>query len=263
MRRGLYLAPFGSFADPRRVADLAADAEEAGWDGLFLWDHVLRADPQPITDTWICLAAATTATHRLRLGALVTPLVRRRPITVVRQALALDHLSGGRLVCGFGLGVDTGGELSRFGEPTDPVLRGQILDEAAAVVAALLSGERVTFHGRHVTVDGVVAEPRPVQRPRPPLWFAARGRARRPVRRAARYDGVFPIEIGADEYREIVETVRRERGSLDGFDVVILADDAGRVPAWADEHTTWVLSGFPERVDPDHVVAVARAGPPT
>ncbi len=263
MRHGLFLAPFGPLADPRRIADLGAAAEEAGWDGLFLWDHVLREGARPIVDSWICLAAVAAATRRIRFGALVTPLVRRRPITVVRQALALDLLSGGRLVLGFGLGVDTGGELSRFGEVTDPVVRGEILDEATGVVAALLAGRRVVHHGRHLTVDGVRVEPRPVQRPRPPIWLAARGAALRPVRRAARYDGVFPIEVTERDYAALTATVLAERGSLDGFDIVVPAGDDGTAPSWADEHVTWTLRSFPEEADPARVERVTRAGPPT
>ncbi|RMH77443.1 MAG: LLM class flavin-dependent oxidoreductase [Actinomyces sp.] len=262
MRHGLFFPPFGPLADPRLVAEVAVEAEAAGWDGLFLWDHVLRARPLPIVDPWICLAAAAARTQRLRLGCLVTPLVRRRPITVVRQALALDLLSSGRLVLGFGLGVDTGGELSRFGEITDPRRRGEYLDEAVDVVAALLEGDTVDVRGRHLTVNEVRIEPRPVQEPRPPIWLAARGRAPRPVRRAARFDGIFPIEIDADDYRWIVDTLVATRGSLDDFDIVVHAERDGSVPGWADEHVTWVLESEPEEVDPDRLAEVVAAGPP-
>ncbi len=92
------LAPFGELADPRVVADLAADAERGGFDGVFLWDHMYRAEPfRPVADPWIALAAAT---ERIRLGPMVTPVARRRPQKLARETTTLDHLSGGRLVFG-------------------------------------------------------------------------------------------------------------------------------------------------------------------
>ena len=117
-RRGLFLPPFDVLADPALVAELAAEAEEAGWDGVFVWDHLLYADPvREIADPWICCAAIAVATSRIQLGPMVTPLSRRRPQVLARQAASLDRLSGGRLVLGFGLGDDGRvGELSRFGE---------------------------------------------------------------------------------------------------------------------------------------------------
>ena len=82
MQYGLSVPNFGEFFWPRRRAQFAAQAEEAGWDGLFLWDHVL-AWPTPMVDTWVALTAIAMSTHRMRIGPLVTPLPRRsRHITV-------------------------------------------------------------------------------------------------------------------------------------------------------------------------------------
>ncbi|HKY65400.1 MAG TPA: LLM class flavin-dependent oxidoreductase, partial [Acidimicrobiales bacterium] len=131
MRTGVFLPIFDELADPTTLVRLAVRAEQRGWDGVFLWDHVVYRPPvAAATDPWIALAAIAAATERVQLGPMVTPLARRRPWIVARQAVALDHLSGGRFVLGLGLGLDSsGGELSRFGEQTDDRRRAAMLDE--------------------------------------------------------------------------------------------------------------------------------------
>ena len=258
MQHALYLAPFGELADPRVVAELAIVAEEAGWDGFFLWDHVLRPpdDPAEIADVWVTLAAVATATRRMRLGPLVTPIVRRRPQKLAREVVTLDRLSSGRLVLGLGLGVDSGGELSRFGEVVDARTRGDVLDEGAGLLAALLSGERVDHHGDHFTVDGVTMLPTAEQSPRVPMWFAARGDARRPVRRAARYDGLFPIEVDADGLARMLDIVVAERGDLDGFDVAVRDDEITDLAAAEALGATWSVWSF---LPDDPAASIERA----
>ncbi len=156
MKHALYLPPFAELADPRVVRDLAVAAEQSGWDGFFLWDHVLRPPDEvhEIADVWVTLAAVAAATSTLRLGPMVTPLVRRRVQKVAREVVSLDLLSSGRLTVGLGLGVDSGGELSKFGELTDERARGDLLDEGAGLLDALMSGEEVSHHGEYFTVDG-------------------------------------------------------------------------------------------------------------
>ena len=129
MQHALSVAPFGELVDPKAMVDLAVAAEAAGWDGLYLWDHVHRdpAEVAEISDVWVTLAAVATATESIRIGPMVTPLSRRRMSTLIRQTVTLDHLSNGRLTLGIGLGVDTDGELTRFGEVTDPRTRADIL----------------------------------------------------------------------------------------------------------------------------------------
>jgi alkanesulfonate monooxygenase SsuD/methylene tetrahydromethanopterin reductase-like flavin-dependent oxidoreductase (luciferase family) len=219
----LYLPPFGELSNPRLLADLAAEAEAAGWQGFFLWDHVLRPRDQAIdiADPWICLAAVAMTTSRIRIGPLVTPLTRRRPIKLAREIGTLDHLSDGRLTVGFGLGVDSGGELTRFGEEADPKIRAERLDEGLTLIDGWLSNGLVHHHGTHFTSDDVLFGPRPVQSPRPPFWFAVRGTAGKPARRAAKYEGIFPIEMDLDGVKRLLELIHVERGSLDNFDVVV------------------------------------------
>ena len=171
MRSALWLPIFDVLADPAVVARLAAEAEEAGWHGLFVWDHLRwRAPVRQVADPWITLAAIATATDGLRLGPLVTPLARRRPAKVARETATLDRLSGGRLTLGVGLGSDRfGSELSKTGEQLDDRLRGQMLDEALEILTAAWSGEPVHHRGEHYTVEGIQFLPRPVQQPGVPV----------------------------------------------------------------------------------------------
>lgn len=246
IRHGIYLAPFDHLADPHVLGDVAVAAEDAGWDGLFLWDHVLRPEPtRDIADPWICMAAIALRTERLVTGPLVTPLIRRRLSTLARQTVTLDHLARGRFVFGVGLGVDSGRELSAFGEETDARLRGDITDEAIVALQGLWSGEPTTVHGEHVFVDDVVYLPRPYQQPRIPTWFAARGDAVRPARRAGRFgDGIYPIEVDRSQLARMLDVVRAERGgTLAGFTVALREMDGpeGLLDLAGDADTIWVL----------------------
>ncbi len=171
---------------------LARSAEEAGWDGLFLWDHMLAGPGVAVGDPWVTMAAIATATTRLRFGALVTPLPRRRPWVLARQIATLDRLSAGRLVAGIGVGDDGWSEFSSFGEAEDPVVRGEVLDEALDLLQNFLTGNEVHHHGRHFVVDTTALLPRPRQDPLP-IWAACRWPHRKPLARAARLQGCFPI----------------------------------------------------------------------
>jgi len=240
---------------------LASAVEEAGWDGLFLWDHILRPESNEILDTWVTLAAVATATERIRLGPLVTPIVRRRPLKLAREVLTVDLLSLGRITLGLGLGVDTAGELSRLGEITDLKTRGAMLDQGADILADLLAGEMVVDVGGHYDVDGVLLEPRPVQRPRPPFWFAARGDAMKPVRRAARFEGLFPVDMNTDQFRRALDEIVAIRGSLDGFDVCVKAEIDGSPPPYAELGATWLLQSWPAVADLDKLFDMVMRGP--
>ena len=130
MRHAIYLPPFGAFGDVHALVDLAVAAEDAGWDGFFLWDHIQYEAPVPLRDAWVALSAVAASTSTIRLGPLVTPLPRRRPWKVAREAVTLDHLSRGRLVLGVGLGIDFWREFSSFsGEASDDGERARLLDD--------------------------------------------------------------------------------------------------------------------------------------
>jgi alkanesulfonate monooxygenase SsuD/methylene tetrahydromethanopterin reductase-like flavin-dependent oxidoreductase (luciferase family) len=261
-RRGLFLPPFDALADPRRVADLAVAAEEAGWDGVFVWDHVRYSHPvAAIADPWICCAAIAARTERIVFGPMVTPLPRRRPHVVARQAASLDLLSGGRLVLGFGSGDDWLGELSRFGDEADARTRGDMLDEGLDVLTGLLSGHLVKHLGRHYRAEDVRFLPAP-ERPIP-IWIAGRFANRKPLRRAAGYDGAFVIGYpGPEGIGQVREEIVSRRGHLDGFDLVVdIGPEADPAP-WAAAGATWVLTRFgPYDLDAAAVLATIEAGP--
>lgn len=246
MRRALFIPPFDELAEPAVLVELAVAAEEAGWDGVFLWDHILRADPpRPIADPWVAMAAMAMVTTTLRIGALVTPLVRRRPAKLAREIVTLDRLSRGRLVVGLGLGVDSGRELSAFGELVDERARGDLLDEGLELLMAMLSGEEVTFRGEHFVADRVTLLPAPLQQPHPPMWMATRTMNRRPLRRAASTQGIVPIEQSPEAVAEMLRVIAEHRGSLDGFDVVVSRSGPWSLDEWAAVGATWWLEDAP------------------
>jgi alkanesulfonate monooxygenase SsuD/methylene tetrahydromethanopterin reductase-like flavin-dependent oxidoreductase (luciferase family) len=212
---------------------VATAAEAAGWDALFVWDHVVhdKRHRRSFGDPWILLTAAALATRRIKLGPMVTPVPRRRPQQVARQVATLDNLSGGRVIFGAGLGGPIPDEYGSFGEPTDAKLLAEHLDEGLELLDLYWSGEPVTHHGRHYEVDDVTLLPRPVQHPRVPVWIGGFWPNRRPMRRAARWDGAVPLFTSAthghnpplDEVRDLVAYVRAHRDGDEGraFEVVL------------------------------------------
>ena len=273
MRFGLHLPNFGEVADePGTLVALAGEAESAGWDGFFLWDHIL-GDPAwrfPILDPWIVLTAIASATRTIRFGALVTALPRRRPWHLARETATLDVLSGGRLVVGVGLGNPPEAEFEHFGEDGDTRRRARKLDEGLAILNGLWSGEPFSFEGSEYQIRETVFLPTPVQRPRPPVWVAAHWPARPPLRRAARWDGVFPEHpqggrLSPSELGELIGYVREHRERSEPFDVVMAGRSSdlasGELNAYADVGLTWWL----EAIMPNDPLAEARqriaAGP--
>ena len=267
MRFGLSAANFGSYAEPARVAQLAETAEAAGWDGLFLWDHLSFAWGPPAGDPWLLLAAAAHSTERLRVGTHVTPVPRHRPELLALTVATLDRLSGGRVVFGAGLGGNER-ELAAFAEEADERVRAAKLDEALGLLRRWWDGETVTHRGEHFTVDAVALASTPVQ-PHLPIWIG--GNAPRPVRRAARFDGwaanssyIDHMTLTPEDVAGRLDTIRDRRGSLDGFDVVVqglssLADPA----AYAAAGATWWLENVHDMRGPyDEMLALVSEGPP-
>lgn len=270
LKYGLYLPNFAAFGEARALAELAGTAERAGWDGFFIWDHIARPGAPPVVDPWIALAAIAVATARVRIGALVTPLARRRPWKVARETVSLDRLSGGRLVFGAGLGSSGGAEpeWAAFGEEQDLVRRAAMLDEALDVLAGLWSAERFSYSGTHFSVADARFRPGALQTPRIPVWIGAYWPHRRPLLRSARWDGVFALfrdgpPRDVEQLAEAVAYVRERRAPEAGpFDVVYCGEPTGSPEPYARAGATWWLA----RVAPDAPLDATRVliaqGPP-
>jgi alkanesulfonate monooxygenase SsuD/methylene tetrahydromethanopterin reductase-like flavin-dependent oxidoreductase (luciferase family) len=263
MKNALFLPLFDGLADPLLVARLAAQAEECGWDGLFVWDHLRWREPvAEVADPWITMAAVAVATEHLRFGPMVTPLARRRPVKLARETVTLDRLSGGRLTMGVGLGSDRfAGEFSRTGEERDERVRGRMLDESVAVLRAAWSGAVVRHRGEHYTVDGVRFLPTPL-RGTIPLWAAGLPGNRRPMRRAAALDGFFPVNLtSADELADVVAVVDSLREGTTPFDYAVELEPSADPAPYERAGATWALVGFdPATLCVDRVRGVLREG---
>ena len=236
MKFGLDLPINGAYADPRLLADLAADAEHAGWDGFFVQDVFVGADA--ILDPWITLAAIAMQTRHLRLGVFLTPLPRRRPWKVARETVTLDHLSHGRLIFGAGLGFQAS-DFTVFGEESGARVRAEKLDEGLQILSGLWTGRPFSFHGAHYQVEDVTFLPRPVQVPRIPIWVAGGWPHRKPFHRAAQWDGIYLMTynqvtqayLTPAEIREIAAYLHRYRTELTPLDIAV----NGEAPADAQQ----------------------------
>lgn len=262
MRYGVHVQNSDRFGDPRILVEMAQDAESAGWDGFFLWDHLVYSKNPvvPVTDPWVTLAAIAATTRHISLGTMVTPLARRRPWIVARETVALDVLSEGRLILGVGLGDPVALEFSAFGEDGDTRLRAAKLDEALEIVTGLWTGQPFRYDGTHYTVNETTFLPQPVQTPRIPIWVAGEWPNKPPFRRAARWDGMFPSVRGLSvdemmsphDLRQIVQFTREQRKPDEPFDVALggytPAGDhenaVAIVDAYVDAGMTWWLEGL-------------------
>ena len=287
MRFSINVPNFGDFADAHTVARVAAAAEEAGWDGLFVWDHVVhskeRRRGQAFGDPWMLMTAAALATSRIKLGPLVTPVARRRPEQLARQVATLDAMSGGRVIFGAGLGGPIEDEFGSFGDETDPKVLAEKLDEGLDLLAAYWSGSTVDHDGKHYRVDDVTLLPATAQQPRPPVWIAGYWPRKAPMRRAARWDGAVPLFKNAnhgeappvDELRDLMVFLREQRGDrTTPYDVIVggisPADPArsrALIEPLAEAGATWwderqLITGTDfYRLDP--VLRRIEQGPPT
>jgi alkanesulfonate monooxygenase SsuD/methylene tetrahydromethanopterin reductase-like flavin-dependent oxidoreductase (luciferase family) len=283
MRYGLEIPNCGEYADARLLATMAAEAEAAGWDGFFVWDHIATAASpftqstgrDPLIDPWIALTAIALRTEHIRIGPLVTPLPRRRPWKVARESVTLDQLSGSRLILGVGAGFPgiVADEFARFSEADDPRVRAARLDEGLEVLAGLWSGEPFHYNGAHYQIDETVFMPMPLQSPRIPVWVAGSWPRKAPFRRAARWDGVIPVRFDGpmmpDDVRGVLAYIGEYRASDVPFDLVIAGmtpDDADAAaamiqPLTAAGTTWWIELIGPFRGSLAEMRARIRKGP--
>lgn len=257
MKFGLSLPQFEAFADIRRLADLAQEAEEVGWDGFFVWDHILFDDLwRPVVDPWIALAAIAVQTKTIKLGPMITPIARRRPWKLAREAISIDQVSDGRLIMGVGLGEPALWEFGFFGEETDAKLRARKLDEGLEIFQGLLSGEPFSYQGDFYNLEEMRFLPKPVQKPGVPIWVGGVWPNKRPIYRAAKYDGYFPdavvTPLTPDDWtvaRDIIAEYRVEDGN---FDLVQYGVTQGNDPSagaeivapYQEAGATWWIEGI-------------------
>ena len=254
MKFAIDVAPFDELADPRLLARLAATAEERGWDGFFVWDHIVyRAPVKAVLDPWVALAAIACATSSLRIGTMITPLSRRRVHKLARETVTLDQLSAGRLTLGVGIGSARNNELEPFGEVADPRERAVRLDEGLEKLTQYWAGD---------------FQPVPVQQPRIPVWVAAEWPHRRPVRRAAKWDGLFPTRVPSPaDYAQLLAEIRADRAGRAGsasepFDMVVGLEPGEDPKPWAEAGATWMLTNFTYTPALAQVRETIEAGPP-
>jgi alkanesulfonate monooxygenase SsuD/methylene tetrahydromethanopterin reductase-like flavin-dependent oxidoreductase (luciferase family) len=287
MQFGVTLPNMGVCSEPRMLAELAREAEAAGWDAVFVWDalYVRSDDPRNRTmcDPWIALAAIAMATERVTIGPIITPLARRRPWKLARETVSLDHLSNGRLVLPVGLGAIDDGGFSKVGEEIDRKLRAKRLDEGLAILAGLWSGRPFSFAGEQYQVEEMTFLPPPIQSPRIPIWVVAAWPRKTSMRRALRWDGVMPVKMNTDgsmeemtpaEVGEMRRFIDGQRGAGTPYEVVIEAEapgDASQAGAtlrdYAEAGVTWWLEpvwklfyAFPGEIEP--LRERIRQGPP-
>ncbi len=226
---GINVPNFGSaYYDPKTLSELARDAEEAGWDGFFIWDHISfdKKWKVPCVDPWVALTAIAMKTERINIGTLVTPLARRRPWKLARETVSIDHISKGRLILGVGLGVPR--DFEDFGEEVDNRIRAEKMDEALDILTGLWTGRKFSYSGKHYHLNEVTFLPKPVQAPRVPIWVASMWPNKRPLRRAAHWDGVVPISVDYPkdltpyDVKNIVAYVSKLRADRRSLDVCVL-----------------------------------------
>ncbi len=273
--------------EPRKLAELAAEAEKAGWDGIFIADGVSIETKDfpafPMFDPWVTLAAMAMRTERIRLGTMITPLPRRRPWKLAREVATLDHLSNGRAILAVGLGAaehDAG--FYKVGEAMDLRVRAQRLDEGLQIIAGLWTGKPFSFDGQHYHVQSMTMLPVPVQKPRVPLWVVGVWQKEKSLRRALQYDGIIPQiykamrSLTAAEVKALGNYVQEYRPRKEPFDILVGGSTPGKdrkkalkkVQPYAEAGGTWWLEhvcGSPN--DPpeqalEKVLTRIRQGPP-
>jgi alkanesulfonate monooxygenase SsuD/methylene tetrahydromethanopterin reductase-like flavin-dependent oxidoreductase (luciferase family) len=228
--------------DIHTIVEMAYEAEEAGWDGVFYWDGICIEGAGPMYDPWVMLAAMAMRTRRVRLGAILTPLSRRRPWKVARETVSVDHLSHGRLVVPVGLGALDDGGFGKVGEAVDRKTRAQLLDESLEILTGLWSGQPFSYQGEHYHIDEMTFVPPPVQSPRIPIWVVGAWPSTKSMQRVLRYDGLMPNKLSPDgtvgdiipeDIRAMKAYIDEQRTLTTPFDIIFEGETPGDQPAQA------------------------------
>lgn len=266
--------------DVHTICGLAEEAESAGWDGVFVADAMAIGIPGmpdfPWFDPWVTLAAMAVRTERIRIGTMITPVSRRRPWKLARETVTLDHLSGGRLTLGVGLGAanDDGG-FFKVGEALDLKVRAEMLDEGLAVIDGLWKGKPVSFKGRHYQVDKLSMVPVPVQSPRIPVWVVGVWHKQKSMDRVVNWDGIIPQKyksmkrVTPEEVSAMKQFIDERRDSPTPFDIIVGGDTPGNNPEkavkkvrpFAKAGATWWMEST-MNLSGDKLMARIKQGPP-
>jgi hypothetical protein len=258
MQWGLSISLSGELADPRVVADIASAAEEAGWDGVFVWDHLWNRTLAPFADPFVTLAAIAVATERVVIGTMVTALPRRRPQLVAQATTSLDRLSGGRMVLGLGLGVDSYGEYSVFEErAVDDRARAAALDAGIGLLDQMLAGQPVTGAGGRVTT------PAGVRQPRVPMWIAGRAALRAGPRRVRRHrlEGLALVDAEVWTPDHVATALANGELTAGELDVVLVGGSHPDPAVLAAAGATWCLPEILPGTTAAEALAIATARP--
>jgi len=216
-----------SLLPPRQQLDLVRTVEILGYDSVWCGDHL--SFNNPYYESLTLLAAWATVTTHIKLGTAVYLLALRPPALVAKQTATVDQLSGGRLIFGVGVGGENPKEFEVVGVPHKE--RGARVTEAIDTVRRLWRDTPATFRGRFTSFEGVSLDPKPVQRPGPPIWVGGRSEAAL-VRAGRQGDGWISYVVQADRYAQSLARVRAA------------ADEAGRsLDAFTFAHLPFVTLG--------------------
>lgn len=264
-----FILPFG---DARAAADLARDAEQAGWDGFFVWEPICGVD------AWVSLAAAAMQTTDIRLGTMLSPISRMRPWELASKAATLDRLSGGRVIVSVGLGaIGTG--FAQFGEVTERRLRAERVDEGLEIIRGLWRGQPFSYSGKHYQLRPVAdaAPPPPMQQPHIPIWVVGAWPYPKSMERALKHDGLIPQGLHAEDeaqyqlFAEMMQSLRAQAHGPAPFDIVIdykvssttqRADTLSTIRRWSGAGATWWVEGLWEATTVHEVRRHVLQGPP-
>jgi len=235
LRYGLKLSQNATIEQYRAVW---RTADEAGFDHCWCMDHFAtlgKRDDGPIFEAWALLAAMAATTSRTRVGCAVTGNTYRHPAVLAKAAVTVDHLSGGRLEFGIGAGWAEN-EHTMLGLPFGTAGdRADRLEEACQVIRSLWTHELTSFAGQHYQLTGAVAEPKPVQRPHPPIWIGGAGR-RRTLRIAAQHASVWNAPGGSpEEVADLSGVLDRHCAEIGRDPTEIRRSVQVRIPATPDE----------------------------
>jgi alkanesulfonate monooxygenase SsuD/methylene tetrahydromethanopterin reductase-like flavin-dependent oxidoreductase (luciferase family) len=274
LKYGLDVSITGAYAQAALLADLAALAEASGWDGFFVQDGLLPAPSEAMVDPWLALCAIALATQRLRIGALMTPMAAYLPWQLARQSVSLDHLCAGRLIFGAGLGFQAADFLMVGADATARV-RAEKLDEGLALLRLFWKGEPFSFAGKHYQMRRAQFLPTPVQTRTIPIWLAGVWPHRKPLRRAAGFDGLYIASQQATgepltpaDLHEAVAYLQSQREQPIPFDVAFAgvteaAQAAAVIQPYVQAGATWWLEGiWVERGTVQQMRERIRQGPP-